>query len=222
MDAGVAVVGLVTLAPLMFVTAVLIRLHLGRPVLFRQLRPGLHGRPFTLQKFRTLKDLRDENGELLPDADRIDRFGTFLRSTSLDELPQLWNVLRGDMSLIGPRPLLMEYLPLYSRDQARRHLVKPGLTGWAQIHGRNGISWADRLALDVWYVDHRSVRVDLQIMWRTIKIVLTRRGISQPGRVTMERFRGTSVSPVRDLELGGPEQNSRGGTRGYTATESGV
>jgi lipopolysaccharide/colanic/teichoic acid biosynthesis glycosyltransferase len=160
-------------------------------VLFRQVRPGLQGRPFTMVKFRTMTDDRGPDGALLPDARRLTPFGRFLRASSLDELPELWNVLKGDMSLVGPRPLLMEYLPLYTPEQARRHEVRPGITGWAQVNGRNAISWANKFALDVWYVDHRSLWLDLQILWRTVRKVLVRDGISAEGEATMPKFTGS-------------------------------
>jgi lipopolysaccharide/colanic/teichoic acid biosynthesis glycosyltransferase len=169
---------------------VLVRRRLGRPVLFRQVRPGLHGRPFMMVKFRTMTDERGADGELLPDARRLTPFGHFLRATSLDELPELWNVLRGEMSLVGPRPLLMEYLPLYSPEQARRHEVRPGITGWAQVNGRNAVSWDERFKLDVWYVDHRSLWLDLRILWLTVRKVIVREGISAQGEATMPRFTG--------------------------------
>ncbi len=167
-----------------------VRRKLGSPVLFTQVRPGLHGKPFRMVKFRTMTDARDASGALLPDAQRLTPFGRFLRSSSLDELPELWNVLRGEMSLVGPRPLLMEYLPLYSPEQARRHEVRPGITGWAQINGRNAISWADKFALDVWYVDHRSLFLDIRILWLTVRKVLVRDGISAAGEATMPKFEG--------------------------------
>ncbi len=169
----------------------LIRHKLGSPVLFRQVRPGLHGRPFTMVKFRTMTDERGPDGDLLPDAQRLTAFGRFLRASSLDELPELWNVLKGEMSLVGPRPLLMEYLTLYTPEQARRHKVRPGITGWAQVNGRNAISWADKFALDVWYVDHRSLCLDVQILWRTVRKVLVRDGISAAGEATMTKFTGS-------------------------------
>ncbi len=178
--------------PLLIAVAIMIRLTLGSPVFFRQMRPGLLGRPFMLVKFRTMTEEMDAEGRPLPDADRLTRFGRFLRSTSLDELPELWNVLKGDMSLVGPRPLLMEYLPLYNARQARRHEVKPGLTGWAQVNGRNALTWEDRLEMDVWYVENQSMLLDLKILWRTIWIVLQREGISHQGRATMERFTGST------------------------------
>ena len=191
LDVSVALVGLILLLPILLAVAAAVRLTLGSPVIFRQLRPGLHGRPFMLLKFCTMNDRRDVNGQLLPDELRLTRLGRFLRATSLDELPQLWNVLRGDMSLVGPRPLLMEYLPLYTPDQARRLEVRPGVTGLAQVSGRNELDWAERLRLDVWYVDNRSTLLDLKILLRTVGKVLTGAGIHQRGHVTMERFTGT-------------------------------
>ena len=176
--------------PMTLVIAFLVRLRLGSPVFFRQRRPGLGGVPFDLVKFRTMRDAVDAEGNLLPDAERLTPFGQWLRSTSLDELPEIWNVLRGDMSLVGPRPLLMEYLPLYTPEQARRHEVRPGITGWAQIHGRNGVAWGERFALDVWYVDNRSLWLDLSILMRTFARVLRREAISAPGEATMSRFTG--------------------------------
>jgi lipopolysaccharide/colanic/teichoic acid biosynthesis glycosyltransferase len=167
-----------------------VRRKLGNPVLFTQVRPGLHGKPFRMVKFRTMTDERDANGALLPDVQRLTPFGRFLRASSLDELPELWNVLRGEMSLVGPRPLLMEYLPLYSTQQSRRHEVRPGITGWAQVNGRNAISWADKFELDVWYVDHRSLLLDIRILWLTVRKVLVRDGISAAGEATMPRFEG--------------------------------
>jgi lipopolysaccharide/colanic/teichoic acid biosynthesis glycosyltransferase len=189
-DVIAATLGLIVLSPLMLALALMIRRRLGSPVLFRQVRPGLGGRPFTMIKFRTMTSARDAHGELLPDADRLPPFGQWLRATSLDELPALWCVLRGDMSLVGPRPLLMEYLPLYTPFQARRHEVRPGITGWAQINGRNALTWPERFALDVWYVDHRSLALDLRILWSTVRKVLLREGIQQPGHATMTRFTG--------------------------------
>lgn len=169
---------------------ILVKRRLGSPVFFRQIRPGLNGRAFVMIKFRTMTDECDQHGALLPDAQRLKPFGRFLRASSLDELPELWNVLRGEMSLVGPRPLLMEYLPLYSPEQARRHEVRPGITGWAQVNGRNAISWADKFALDVWYVDHRSLWLDVRILWMTVRKVLVRDGISAAGEATMPRFEG--------------------------------
>jgi len=167
-----------------------VRRKLGSPAFFRQTRPGLHGRPFEMVKFRTMTDARGPDGQLLPDADRLTSFGRFLRSTSLDELPELWNVLKGDMSLVGPRPLLMEYLPLYSPEQVRRHEVCPGITGWAQVNGRNALSWEEKFKLDVWYVDHRSLWMDIKILWLTVRKVLVREGISADGEATMSKFTG--------------------------------
>lgn len=181
---------LLVLAPFLLLLWVLVHRKLGSPVLFRQSRPGLYGRPFMMVKFRTMTDERGADGELLPDAQRLTPFGYFLRSTSLDELPELWNVLRGEMSLVGPRPLLMEYMPLYSPVQARRHEVRPGITGWAQVNGRNAVSWEDRFKLDVWYVDHRSIWLDLYILWLTVRKVIAREGISAQGEATMARFKG--------------------------------
>jgi lipopolysaccharide/colanic/teichoic acid biosynthesis glycosyltransferase len=189
-DFVAASLALLMLALPLLALAWLIRRKLGSPVLFSQVRPGLHGKPFLMVKFRTMTDVRDASGALLPDAQRLTPFGCFLRSSSLDELPELWNVLRGEMSLVGPRPLLMEYLPLYSPEQARRHEVRPGITGWAQVNGRNAISWADKFALDVWYVDHRSLWLDLRILWLTVRKVLVRDGISAPGEATMPKFEG--------------------------------
>ena len=185
-----ALLALLMLALPLLALAWLIRRKLGSPVLFCQVRPGLQGRPFTMVKFRTMTDERGADGALLPDAQRLTPFGRFLRATSLDELPELWNVLKGDMSLVGPRPLLMEYLPLYTPEQARRHEVRPGITGWAQVNGRNAISWADKFELDVWYVDHRCLWLDLKILWRTVVKVLVRDGISAPGDATMPKFEG--------------------------------
>lgn len=179
--------------PITAIVAVLIRVKLGSPVLFKQQRPGLKGVPFTLIKFRTMTDARDAAGRLRPDSERLTRFGRFLRSTSLDELPELWNVLRGEMSLVGPRPLLMEYLPLYTPEQARRHDVRPGITGWAQINGRNSLNWEDKFALDTWYVDHRSVWLDLKIIALTFFKIIQRDGISQAGQATMQKFTGSPV-----------------------------
>lgn len=169
---------------------VLIRCKLGSPVLFRQVRPGMHGEPFMMVKFRTMTDERDARGELLPDVQRLTALGRFLRATSLDELPELWNVLRGEMSLVGPRPLLMEYLPLYSSEQARRHEVRPGITGWAQVNGRNSVSWEERFKLDIWYVDNHTLWLDLRILWLTVRKVLLREGISAEGEATMSKFKG--------------------------------
>jgi lipopolysaccharide/colanic/teichoic acid biosynthesis glycosyltransferase len=190
-DVVVAAIGLVLLSPLMAAVALLVRARLGPPVLYAQARPGRGGRPFAIYKFRTMSDARDPGGAPLPDERRLTPLGRFLRGTSLDELPELLNVLRGDMSLVGPRPLLMEYLPLYTPEQARRHEVRPGITGWAQVNGRNAISWEAKFALDVWYVDNRSLLLDLRILALTLAKVLAREGISQEGRATMERFTGS-------------------------------
>ena len=168
-----------------------VRRKLGSPAFFRQVRPGMHGQPFEMVKFRTMTDARGADGALLPDADRLTPFGRFLRASSLDELPELWNVLKGEMSLVGPRPLLMEYLPLYSPQQARRHEVRPGITGWAQVNGRNALGWDDKFKLDVWYVDHRSLWFDIKILWLTVKKVLVRDGISAAGHATVENFKGS-------------------------------
>ncbi len=189
-DLTAALLGLAALALPLLALIALVRIKLGRPVFFRQTRPGLHGRPFQMVKLRTMTDARGPDGALLPDADRLTPFGRFLRSTSLDELPELWNVLRGDMSLVGPRPLLMEYLPLYTPEQARRHAVRPGITGWAQVNGRNALSWEEKFALDVWYVDHQSLALDIRILWLTARKVLAREGISAAGEATMGKFTG--------------------------------
>jgi len=189
-DVGLTLPTLVLLSPLFAVIALAVRVHLGGPVIFRQQRPGKNERPFTLYKFRTMRDVRGASGELLPDARRLTRLGAFLRSTSLDELPELINVLRGDMSLVGPRPLLMEYLPLYSSEQRRRHEVRPGITGWAQVNGRNALSWNEKFALDVEYVDRVGLCLDLRILLRTVVSVVRREGISHHGHVTMQPFRG--------------------------------
>src|SRR5690606_10232469 len=188
---------LILLSPVLLVLSILVRITLGSPVLFRQVRPGLHGRPFTMYKFRTMTDERDIQGRLLPDEQRLTKLGRFLRSTSLDELPELFNVLKGDMSLVGPRPLLMEYLPLYTPEQARRHEVRPGITGWAQVNGRNAISWEEKFRYDVWYVDNWSFWLDIKILWMTIVSVLKREGISAQGHVTMPPFTGSRSGPSK-------------------------
>ena len=193
-DVVLAVTALLLLSPVVAVTALLVLCFLGRPVLFRQARPGLGERLFGCLKFRTMTNACDPAGQLLPDGERMTPLGRWLRRASLDELPQLWNVLKGEMSLVGPRPLLVHYLPRYSAEQRRRHLVRPGITGWAQIHGRNMTDWPTRLALDIWYVDHCSLMVDLRILWRTVWKVLAARDISPPGRVSMNEFMGTSVT----------------------------
>ena len=179
--------------PVMLLIGVLIRLRLGAPVIFVQTRPGLHGKPFNMLKFRSMLDAADKDGNPLPDEQRLTRFGRILRSTSLDELPGLINVLKGDMSLVGPRPLLMEYLPLYSAEQSRRHEVRPGITGWAQVNGRNAISWEDKFKLDVWYVDNRSFWLDIKILFLTVKKVFVREGISAAGEATMTKFTGSNT-----------------------------
>lgn len=206
LDLLLAGTALLVLSPLILAVALAVRLALGSPVLFRQRRPGLKGEIFTLIKFRSMTDRRDADGVLLPDRDRLPRFGRFLRASSLDELPTLANVLWGEMSLVGPRPLLVQYLPRYTPEQARRHEVRPGITGWAQIHGRNALSWEEKLRLDVWYVDHWSPGLDLSILARTAGAVLTRRGISHPGEATMSEFMGTESGSAS-----GPGQKSEGG-----------
>ncbi len=189
-DISISLFAFLIFLPIFGVLILAIRINLGRPVLFSQLRPGLNSRPFVMYKFRTMKDAFDENGLVLSDEVRLTNFGKFLRSTSLDELPELWNVLKGEMSLIGPRPLLMEYLPLYSDEQARRHEVLPGITGWAQINGRNSLSWDEKFKLDLWYVDNQSFFLDLKIFFLTLKKVLIREGISANGEATMNKFTG--------------------------------
>lgn len=183
--------GLVVLLPVLAAAALLVRIKLGKPVLFRQMRPGFQGKPFALYKFRTMTDARDAKGKLLPDAQRLTVFGRFLRSTSLDELPELLNVLKGDMSLVGPRPLLMKYLERYTPAQARRHEVLPGITGWAQVNGRNAITWEEKFKLDVWYVEHQSLLLDIKIIFMTIWKIFKREGINQAGQATMEEFKGS-------------------------------
>jgi lipopolysaccharide/colanic/teichoic acid biosynthesis glycosyltransferase len=190
MDVVLAGTLLILGAPLFVLLFLLVRLRLGSPVLFAQVRPGLHGAPFRILKFRTMRDIRDRSGQPLPDKDRLTPFGAWLRSTSLDEVPELINVLRGEMSLVGPRPLLMEYLPLYSPEQSRRHEVRPGITGWAQVNGRNALSWPQKFELDVWYVDHRSLVLDLRILGLTVASVLRRENINASGEATAARFRG--------------------------------
>jgi lipopolysaccharide/colanic/teichoic acid biosynthesis glycosyltransferase len=191
-DILAASVGLIVFSPVLIVVAILVGRHMGRPVLFRQIRPGRHGVPFRMIKFRTMRDAVDANGVPLSDAERLTRLGRFLRASSLDELPELWNVLKGEMSLVGPRPLLMEYLPLYSPEQARRHEVRPGVTGWAQVNGRNALSWEEKFALDLWYVENRSLWLDLKIVWMTIRKVIKRDGISAEGEATMPKFTGST------------------------------
>lgn len=189
-DFLIAALALLLLSPLLGLLALFVRLKLGSPVLFRQQRPGLHGRPFTLVKFRTMTDQRDSTGSLLPDAERLTPFGKFLRASSLDELPELWNVLKGEMSLVGPRPLLMRYLPLYTLEQARRHEVRPGITGWAQVNGRNALTWEEKFALDVWYVDNHTFWLDLKIIFMTLHKIVKREDINQTGQATVQYFAG--------------------------------
>jgi lipopolysaccharide/colanic/teichoic acid biosynthesis glycosyltransferase len=189
-DLVAASIGLIVLSPLILLIAILVSIFIGTPILFRQQRPGYKTRPFYIYKFRTMTDARDSGGNLLPDSDRLTPFGKFLRSLSLDELPELYNILRGEMSVVGPRPLITEYLPLYSPEQLRRHNVYPGLTGWAQINGRNAIDWPTHFALDVWYVDHRSFWLDIRIILETIWKVIKRENVNQPGQATIEYFTG--------------------------------
>lgn len=197
MDIVISATALIVLSPVLVVIAIAVRINLGEPILFRQIRPGYKGKPFEILKFRTMSDRRNGEGELLSDAKRITRFGGFLRASSLDELPELWNVLKGEMSLVGPRPLLMEYLPLYSDEQARRHDVLPGLTGWAQVNGRNAISWDEKFAHDIWYVDNQSIWLDLKILGLTLLAVVRRRGISADDHATMPMFEGQGGASAR-------------------------
>lgn len=190
-DVSLILLSLPLLLPLLAVVVLLVRVKLGAPVLFKQVRPGLASKPFTMMKFRSMTDERDEAGNLLPDAVRLTKFGRFLRSTSLDELPGLWSVLKGDMSLVGPRPLLLEYLPLYTAEQARRHEARPGITGWAQVNGRNAISWEQKFEYDVWYVDNQSLWLDVKIIFLTLRKVFVRDGISAEGEATMPKFEGS-------------------------------
>lgn len=198
MDIGVSICVLMFLAPLLAVIALLIRLKMGGPVLFRQIRPGMHGRKFEMIKFRTMLDSTDQYGNYLSDADRLTPFGKILRASSLDELPEFWNVLKGDMSLIGPRPLLMEYLELYNPEQYRRHNVRPGISGWAQVNGRNSLSWEEKFKLDVWYVDNQSIWLDLKILFLTIKKVFLREGINAENEATMSKFQGSAKESQGD------------------------
>lgn len=198
-DIVVAACLLVVLAPVLFALSLVVVATMGTPLIFSQNRPGLNGRPFRLVKFRTMNDQRDQEGNLLPDGHRLTRVGRFLRSTSLDELPELWNVLKGDMSLVGPRPLLIEYLPFYTPVQARRHEVRPGITGWAQVNGRNALSWEERFQLDVWYVDNQSLGLDLLILWKTISKILRREGIAHEGHATMPKFTGSAITKEERL-----------------------
>lgn len=190
-DVVVSPLALLLLSPLLLSIAVAIRVTMGSPILFRQMRPGLNQRPFVMLKFRTMRGATDPDGAPLADAERLTTLGRWLRATSLDELPELWNVLKGDMSLVGPRPLLMDYLPLYTAEQARRHEVRPGITGWAQVNGRNRLGWEEKFRLDVWYVDHRSFLLDLKILARTVAKVFAREGITEPGKATADRYRGS-------------------------------
>ena len=190
-DLILSALGLLMLMPILIVITILVFIYHGRPIFFGQIRPGLNSKPFKMLKFRTMRDAYDTDGNPLPDEQRLTKFGNFLRATSLDELPELWNVLKGDMSLVGPRPLLMEYLDLYTPEQARRHEVRPGVTGWAQVNGRNAISWEEKFKLDVWYVDNQTFWLDIKILFLTIKKVFVREGISADGHVTIERFKGS-------------------------------
>ena len=192
LDIIIASIALILLSPLYFYVARKVKKNLGSPVLFRQVRPGLHGKPFEMIKFRTMKDAVDEQGNPLPDSERLTPFGKMLRSTSLDEMPELWNVIKGDMSIVGPRPLLTEYLPLYNAEQAKRHNVRPGMTGHAQVNGRNAISWEEKFKLDTWYVENQSTLLDFKIMFKTVHKVLAKDDISAEGEATMTRFTGTS------------------------------
>ena len=191
LDIIIASIALILLSPLYFYVAHKVKKNLGSPVLFRQVRPGLHGKPFEVIKFRSMKDAVDAQGNLLPDSERLTPFGKMLRSSSLDEMPELWNVIKGDMSIVGPRPLLMEYLPLYNQEQAKRHLVRPGMTGHAQVNGRNAISWEEKFKLDTWYVENQSVWLDFKIMLKTVKKVLAKDDINEAGEATMTKFTGT-------------------------------
>ncbi|WP_341659350.1 sugar transferase [Vibrio sp.] len=191
-DSIIALMGLIILAPLLIAIAFKIRSNLGSPILYKQVRPGLNGKPFRMYKFRTMRDAIDRNGKMLPDSERITPLGSKLRNSSLDELPELWNILKGEMSLVGPRPLLMQYLPLYNSEQRRRHEAMPGITGWAQINGRNAISWEEKFKLDVWYVENRTFWLDIKIIFLTIKKVFVKEGISADDHVTIEPFRGNS------------------------------
>ena len=194
LDLILAIPALIVLSPLLAILFLLVAVLLGSPVLFRQQRPGLHGRPFSLLKFRTMSNARDSRGTMLPDAQRLTAFGRFLRAVSLDELPELFNVLKGDMSLVGPRPLLMQYLDRYTPEQARRHEVRPGITGWAQVNGRNAITWEEKFKLDVWYVDNWSLWLDIKIIAMTIWKIIKREGINQPGEATMREFMGSKFN----------------------------
>lgn len=193
LDIIIASIALILLSPLYFYVAHKVKKNLGSPVLFRQVRPGLHGKPFEMIKFRSMKDAVDAQGNLLPDSERLTPFGKMLRSSSLDEMPELWNVIKGDMSIVGPRPLLMEYLPLYNQEQAKRHLVRPGMTGHAQVNGRNAISWEEKFKLDTWYVENQSVWLDFKIMLKTVKKVIAKDDINEAGEATMTKFTGSNL-----------------------------
>ena len=198
LDIIIASTALILLSPLYFYVAHKVKKNLGSPVLFRQIRPGLHGKPFEMIKFRSMKDAVDAQGNPLPDSERLTPFGKMLRSSSLDEMPELWNVIKGDMSIVGPRPLLMEYLPLYNEEQAKRHLVRPGMTGHAQVNGRNAISWEEKFKLDTWYVENQSVWLDFKIMLKTVKKVLAKDDINEAGEATMTKFTGTQSDQQHD------------------------
>lgn len=198
LDIIIASIALILLSPLYAFVAYKVKKNLGSPVLFRQVRPGLHGKPFEMIKFRTMKDAVDEQGNSLPDSERLTPFGQMLRSTSLDEMPELWNVIKGDMSIVGPRPLLMEYLPLYSPEQAKRHDVRPGMTGHAQVNGRNAIDWEEKFKLDTWYVENHSILLDFKIMFKTVHKVLAKDDISAEGEATMSKFTGTKTDNLHD------------------------
>ena len=198
LDIIIASIALILLSPLYFYVAHKVKKNLGSPVLFRQVRPGLHGKPFEVIKFRSMKDAVDAQGNLLPDSERLTPFGKMLRSSSLDEMPELWNVIKGEMSIVGPRPLLMEYLPLYNQEQAKRHLVRPGMTGHAQVNGRNAISWEEKFKLDTWYVENQSVWLDFKIMLKTVKKVLAKDDINEAGEATMTKFTGTQSDQQHD------------------------
>ena len=198
LDIIIASIALILLSPLYAFVAYKVKRNLGSPVLFRQVRPGLHGKPFEMIKFRSMKDAVDAQGNPLPDSERLTSFGKMLRSSSLDEMPELWNVIKGDMSIVGPRPLLMEYLPLYNQEQAKRHLVRPGMTGHAQVNGRNAISWEEKFKLDTWYVENQSVWLDFKIMLKTVKKVLVKDDINQAGEATMTKFTGTQSDQQHD------------------------
>ncbi|HCH7477992.1 sugar transferase [Acinetobacter baumannii] len=196
LDIVIASIALVLLSPLYFYVAYKVKKNLGSPVLFRQVRPGLYGKPFEMIKFRTMKDATDAHGNPLPDSERLTPFGKMLRSTSLDEMPELWNVIKGDMSIVGPRPLLMEYLPLYSKEQAKRHDVRPGMTGHAQVNGRNAIGWEEKFKLDTWYVENRSLWLDFKIMLQTVKKVIAKDDINEAGEATMSKFTGSEEKEI--------------------------